>query len=188
MATGVNLRIHLSHKSMSLLMSDDASFCEQISWAGCSVARHVGRWGAEGCNSRTTLFGHHSSTSKAPTIKMLTTVISVVMMGRLMATATPPPATVGEKLQFLVQSAGLAGARRGGSGWPWASASIPPDSFYDCLYLYFSCTDHHPPGGPWAWSRIHESLEIYDGLSELQRPKQYLIGILSYKLNFIQIR
>ena len=128
------------------------------SWAGCSVARHVGRWGAEGCNSRTTLFGHHSSTSKAPTIKMLTTVISVVMMGRLMATATPPPATVGEKLQFLVQSAGLVGARRGGLGWPWASASIPPDSFYDCLYLYFSCTDHHPPGGPWAWSRIHESL------------------------------
>ena len=128
-------------------MSDDASFCEQMSWADCSVARHVGRGGTEVRNSRTTAFGHQSTTSNAHLIKMLMAAISLVTMGRLlMATAIPSPPTVGEKLQFLVQSAGLPGARRGGSGWPWASASIPPASFYDCLYLYFSCTDHHPPG------------------------------------------
>ena len=79
---------------------------------------------------------------------MLTLIVSLVMVGSLVVAENAGPATVGEKLQFLVQSVpGLDGARRGGLGWPWASASIPPATFYDCLYLYFSCTDHHPPGG-----------------------------------------
>ena len=72
--------------------------------------------------------------------------VSLVMVASMIMAENMPPATVGEKLAFLVETMGLQGARRGGFGWPWASASIPPDSFYDCLYLYFSCTDHHPPG------------------------------------------
>ena len=72
--------------------------------------------------------------------------VSLVMLASMIVAENMPPATVGEKLAFLVETMGLQGARRGGLGWPWASASIPPDSFYDCLYLYFSCTDHHPPG------------------------------------------
>ena len=73
-------------------------------------------------------------------------VVVFVMLASEILAETQPPATVGEKLAFLVETMGLQGARRGDFGWPWASASIPPDSFYDCLYLYFSCTDHHPPG------------------------------------------
>ena len=73
-------------------------------------------------------------------------VVVFVMLASVILAETQPPPTVGEKLAFLVETMGLQGARRGDFGWPWASASIPPDSFYDCLYLYFSCTDHHPPG------------------------------------------
>merc|ERR1712080_533356 len=27
-----------------------------------------------------------------------------------------------------------------GTGWPWYVATIPPGDFYDCLFLYFSCS------------------------------------------------
>ena len=33
------------------------------------------------------------------------------------------------------------------TGWPWYMAAIPPTDFYDCLFLYFSCTDYETPGG-----------------------------------------
>ena len=48
---------------------------------------------------------------------------------------------------------------------------------------------HWPSSSRWSMTMIENSWVtcLYDGLSELQRPKQYLIGILSYKLNFIQI-
>jgi len=34
------------------------------------------------------------------------------------------------------------------TGWPWYMATIPPGDFYDCLFLYFSCTDYETPGWP----------------------------------------
>ena len=85
------------------------------------------------------------SFSKVDKMSGVRVVVFVMLASEILA-ETQPPATVGEKLAFLVETMGLQGARRGDFGWPWASASIPPDSFYDCLYLYFSCTDHHPPG------------------------------------------
>ena len=32
------------------------------------------------------------------------------------------------------------------TGWPWYAAKIPPSDFYDCLFLYYSCTDFETPG------------------------------------------
>jgi len=34
------------------------------------------------------------------------------------------------------------------TGWPWYMATIPPGDFYDCLFLYFSCTDYETPEWP----------------------------------------
>jgi len=34
------------------------------------------------------------------------------------------------------------------TGWPWYMATIPPGDFYDCLFLYFSCTDYEEPAWP----------------------------------------
>jgi len=34
------------------------------------------------------------------------------------------------------------------TGWPWYMATIPPGDFYDCLFLYFSCTDYEKPEWP----------------------------------------
>merc|ERR1719365_225148 len=35
-----------------------------------------------------------------------------------------------------------------GTGWPWYVATLPPGDFYDCLFLYFSCSDYEKPGWP----------------------------------------
>ena len=32
------------------------------------------------------------------------------------------------------------------TGWPWYAANLPPTDFYDCLFIYFSCTDFETPG------------------------------------------
>ena len=32
------------------------------------------------------------------------------------------------------------------TGWPWYAANLPPADFYDCLFIYFSCTDFEKPG------------------------------------------
>ena len=32
------------------------------------------------------------------------------------------------------------------TGWPWYAANLPPGDFYDCLFIYFSCTDFEQPG------------------------------------------
>lgn len=56
---------------------------------------------------------------------------------------SPQGPTVGAKLAALVEGLGPRGRA---SRWPWVSARLPPESFYDCLYLYFSCTDYHGQG------------------------------------------
>jgi len=37
---------------------------------------------------------------------------------------------------------------RGVNGWPWISAEIPPVDEYDCLFLFYACTDFQEPGWP----------------------------------------
>jgi flavodoxin len=31
-------------------------------------------------------------------------------------------------------------------GWPWYTADIPPNDFYDCVFLFFACSDNEKPG------------------------------------------
>ena len=33
-----------------------------------------------------------------------------------------------------------------GKRWPWTWGGIPPQNFYDCLYIYYACTDNEIPG------------------------------------------
>ena len=32
------------------------------------------------------------------------------------------------------------------TGWPWYAANLPPTDFYDCLFIFYSCTDFEEPG------------------------------------------
>ena len=32
------------------------------------------------------------------------------------------------------------------TGWPWYAANLPPSDFYDCLFIFYSCTDFEEPG------------------------------------------
>jgi hypothetical protein len=34
------------------------------------------------------------------------------------------------------------------TGWPWYTADIPPNDVYDCIFLFFACSDYEGQGWP----------------------------------------
>ena len=96
-------------------------------------------------------------------------MVAVALCGR--TGAAQAQGTVTEKLRALLDVLNTARGRDGletGTGktcsgcpyipllsaekWPWRTATVPPTTFYDCLYLFFSCTDYHKPGNPFLLS------------------------------------
>ncbi len=37
-------------------------------------------------------------------------------------------------------------------GWPWYTADIPPNDVYDCIFLFFACSDYEGQGSTFYYS------------------------------------